>query len=178
MEASRLLRHSVGDRSAAQEVFHNLRQNPSLPSFVKSSLSGLRAWLRQRYCIPQFAAANSIGVPLLEPHGENLRAQGARRLFTVNSLPKRTSPPGEFRFDRQVSNQRCDLPHGARWPRRRSTFQQENCCHPFRRCCPGLPVRRQTGLDCQPSTPPGLGPRSHADFDRLSTWDTLPHYGF
>ena len=54
-----------------------------------------------------------------EPHGENLSVQSTPRLFTANSLPKRIASPEAIRFDRQVSNQRCDLPSGAVRPRRK-----------------------------------------------------------
>jgi hypothetical protein len=74
-------------------------------------------------CIPEFAAANSIGVPLKNLTVRSFVAQGATRLLTINSLQKPVSLPREIGFRRQVSSQGRDLSAGLHSPGSKSTYQ-------------------------------------------------------
>lgn len=155
------------------DASQNLRQKQNALR-LRTTISGLRHCGGQRYCIPSSLPANSIGVPLQNLAVKNRRVQSTRRLSTVNPLPKSIAPPEAIRFDRQVFNQECERQNAAvrlRWP---ISLPTRTAVIPFVVVCTGLPARRQTGLDCQPRTPPSIRPRSRANFRWLSTEDPLP----
>jgi hypothetical protein len=94
-----------------------------LPFVCENPPQRTRANERRRLCIPEFAAANSIGVPLKNLTVRSFVAQSATRPLTVNSLQKPVSLPREIGFRRQVSNQGRDLSAVLESPGSKSTYQ-------------------------------------------------------